>query len=138
MPKLINRFGVAVPSTAALEQTFTLTVDAVVEEIAAQLAGFKTIEITFSHFTDGRGYSSAKILRDRYSFRGELRAVGDITVDQLVYLARCGFDSFALRDDQELADAKTALSAFSAAYQATHPLPGLEPSPSLPKLTASV
>jgi uncharacterized protein (DUF934 family) len=123
MPKLINRLGALIQSATTIEQTLTLEGDSAIEEIGASLAQYKTIEIAFNHFTDGRGYSIAKLARDRYGFLGELRAVGDITVDQLGYLARCGFDSFALRDDQDIANAKKSLAAFSAVYQKTHPLP---------------
>jgi uncharacterized protein (DUF934 family) len=123
MPKLINRLGDLIQSTANAAQTLTLTVATDVETIVADLPRYKTIEITFDAFTDGRGYSSAKLLRDRHGFTGELRAVGDVTIDQLFYLARCGFDSFALRDDQEIASAKLSLNAFSTGYQKSHPIP---------------
>jgi uncharacterized protein (DUF934 family) len=124
MPKLINRAGNLFESKSNRSETFTLTVAAEVESIVAELARYKTIEITFDAFTDGRGYSTAKLLRDRFGFAGELRAVGDVTVDQLFYLARCGFDSFALRDDQEVALAKASLNAFSTGYQKSHPIAG--------------
>jgi uncharacterized protein (DUF934 family) len=123
MPTLINRLGDTVQPTSSIEQTLTLSVDIELEDVISQLSNFQAIEIVFSNFTDGRGYSTAKLLRDRYGFRGELRAIGDITVDQLVYLSRCGFDTFSLRDDQELNVAKKSLCAFSTAYQATHTLP---------------
>ncbi len=75
------------------------------------------IAVHFPKFTDGRGYSTARLLRERLGFRGELRAVGDILRDQLFELERCGFDAFSLRADQ---DAKAALQAFhdfTEAYQ---------------------
>jgi uncharacterized protein (DUF934 family) len=122
MPKLINRSGDAVQSTVSVEQTLTLSADIELEEVIPKLGRLKAIEIVFANFTDGRGYSTAKLLKDRHGFRGELRAIGDITVDQLVYLSRCGFDTFALRDDQDIDVAKKSLSAFSTAYQVTHPL----------------
>jgi uncharacterized protein (DUF934 family) len=122
MPKLINRLGDLVQSNANAAETLTLTVATEVESIVADLLRYKTIEITFDAFTDGRGYSTAKLLRDRYGFTGELRAVGDVTIDQLFYLSRCGFSSFALRDDQDLALAKLSLNAFSTGYQKSHPV----------------
>ena len=88
-------------------------------EIALDLRHFELIAINFPRFTDGRGYWIARLLRERYGWRRELRAVGDVLRDQLFYLARCGFDAFALRAGQ---DAQAALGAFadlSEAYQAS-------------------
>ena len=75
--------------------------------------------VNFPQFTDGRGYSIARLLRERYGWRGELRAIGDVLRDQLFYLSRCGFDAFALRDDQDPHAALTAFDDFSEAYQAS-------------------
>ena len=75
------------------------------------------IAVHFPAFTDGRGYSTARLLRQRYGFKGELRAIGDILRDQLYELARCGFDSFALRADQNAAEALRAFDDFSESYQ---------------------
>ncbi len=69
-----------------------------VETIAADLPSLHLIAIQFPKFTDGRGYSLAKQLRQRYRFAGELRATGDILFDQLQFLARCGFDAFEIND----------------------------------------
>ncbi len=93
--------------------------------IADDLAQFGVVAVNFPQFTDGRGYSIARLLRERYGWRGELRAVGDVLRDQLFYLARCGFDAFALRADQDPASALTAFDDFSDAYQASveRPLP---------------
>lgn len=85
--------------------------------LGEELARAKAIAIDFPAFTDGRGYSLARLLRERYGYQGELRAVGDVLVDQLDYMRRCGFDAMALRDDQDPADALRALSAFSVSYQ---------------------
>jgi uncharacterized protein (DUF934 family) len=120
MPKLINRLGDSVIASNAVEETLTVTVAIDVESLVAELPRYKTIEIKFDAFTDGRGYSTAKLLRDRFAFTGELRAVGDVTIDQLFYLSRCGFDTFALRDDQDLALAKASLNSFSNGYQKSH------------------
>ena len=76
------------------------------------------IAVHFPAFTDGRGYSTARLLRQRYGFAGELRAFGDVLRDQLFELARCGFDSFVLRDDQDANDALRAFDDFSETYQA--------------------
>jgi len=74
------------------------------------------IAVNFPKFTDGRGYSIARLLR-RLGWKGELRAVGDVLRDQLFYMTRCGFDAFALRDDQDPQVALTAFGDFSAPYQ---------------------
>ena len=76
------------------------------------------IAVRFASFTDGRGYSLARLLRERHGFRGELRAIGDVLRDTLFDLARCGFDAFALRDDQDAEAALAAFDAFSEVYQA--------------------
>lgn len=74
------------------------------------------IEIGFSSFVDGRGYSAARILRE-HGYAGELRAQGDVLVDQLAFMRRCGFDSFAPEKPIDPADAETALSRWDNVYQ---------------------
>ncbi|QLC23867.1 DUF934 domain-containing protein [Parasphingopyxis algicola] len=74
------------------------------------------IEIGFSVFGDGRGYSAARILRE-HGYTGELRAQGDVLVDQLAFMRRCGFDSFAPEKPLDPADTETALSRWSNVYQ---------------------
>jgi uncharacterized protein (DUF934 family) len=93
--------------------------------LAPRIDRLALVEINFPAFTDGRGYSIARLLRERYGYRGELRAVGDVQRDQLFYLARCGFDSFLLREGEDPQQALRALSDFSDAYQASpeQPLP---------------
>jgi uncharacterized protein (DUF934 family) len=85
--------------------------------IAGDLQNFDLIAVNFPQFTDGRGYSIARLLRERYGWRGELRAIGDVLRDQLFYLARCGFDAFALREGQDAQAALTAFDDFSEGYQ---------------------
>ena len=87
-------------------------------DLLPDIARLELIAVNFKRFTDGRGYSIARLLRARYGYRGELRAVGDILLDQLFYLMRVGFDAYALRDDQDPAAAQAALRAFSTSYQA--------------------
>jgi uncharacterized protein (DUF934 family) len=96
-----------------------LETDADPGALAPDLACFKVIAIRFASFTDGRGYSLARLLRERYGYRGELRAIGDVLRDQLYYLSRCGFDAFALRADQNAEQALAAFDDFSEAYQAS-------------------
>ncbi|MCC7547608.1 MAG: DUF934 domain-containing protein [Burkholderiales bacterium] len=76
------------------------------------------VAVHFPLFSDGRGNSTARLLRERYGYRGELRAIGDILRDQLYELARVGFDAFALRDDQDARAALRAFADFSEDYQA--------------------
>jgi phosphoadenosine phosphosulfate reductase len=75
------------------------------------------ISVDFHRIGDGRGYSHAHVLRKRLNYSGRLRALGAVTVDQVYAMARVGFDSFALRADQDPQAAIAALSTFSASYQ---------------------
>jgi uncharacterized protein (DUF934 family) len=75
--------------------------------------------VNFPTFGDGRGYSTARLLRERYGWKGELRAIGDVFRDQLFYLASCGFDAFALRESEDPREALAGFGAFSESYQAT-------------------
>jgi uncharacterized protein (DUF934 family) len=95
------------------------------EAVAADLDRFGVIAVQFASFTDGRGYSIGRLLRERYAFRGELRAIGDVQRDQLFYLMRCGFDAFVLRPGEDVAAALAAFDDFSQPYQASveRPLP---------------
>lgn len=95
------------------------------EEIGADVGKFQVIALNFPAFTDGRSYSNARLLRDRYGYKGELRAIGDVLRDQLFYLHRCGFDAFAIRADKDPYEALEGLKDFSVTYQAAadEPLP---------------
>ena len=86
------------------------------QALVADFDRLALIAVRFPKFTDGRGYSIARTLR-RLGWKGELRAVGDVLRDQLFYMTRCGFDAFALRDDQQPQTALTAFNDFSAPYQ---------------------
>ena len=87
------------------------------DALAPTLEGVSLIAVEFPKFTDGRGYSLARVLRDRGGYEGELRALGHVLRDQLFYMARCGFDSFALADGQDVQDALAAFADFSVTYQ---------------------
>jgi uncharacterized protein (DUF934 family) len=76
------------------------------------------IAIEFPKFTDGRGYSVGRMLRDRHGFTGELRAVGWVLRDNLAYMERCGFDAFDLKPGKPLESALQAFGELSARYQA--------------------
>lgn len=93
--------------------------------LAPWLAALPLVAVRFPRFTDGRGYSSAVLLRTRLGYRGELRAFGDVGRDQLFYLKRCGFDSFALAAHRDPHAALASLAPFSIRYQASvdDPLP---------------
>jgi uncharacterized protein (DUF934 family) len=84
---------------------------------AVLLEGVSRIEVNFPKFGDGRGYSIARLLRTRYRYRGELRAVGHITRDLLFFLERCGFDSYELREGENPHDALATFDDFSSLYQ---------------------
>ena len=93
--------------------------------IADSLEAFSLVAVHFPQFTDGRGYSTARLLRERYGWRGELRAIGDIQRDQLFYLLRCGFDAFVLNDSLNPRAALSAFNDFTEAYQTSveRPIP---------------
>jgi len=86
-------------------------------DIVADFDTISLIGVDFPVFRDGRGYSTARLLRERYGWTGELRAIGDVLRDQLHYLARCGFDAFAVRADKDIHDALKAFDEFSVLYQ---------------------
>ncbi len=120
--------NVIVPFTCWLERKSEFTnrngklgvcIDGTVEaeEVAKDLEQFDLIALEFPRFTDGRCYSQARLLKDRYDYQGELRAVGDVLRDQLFYMKRCGIDSFELRSDKDFEDALNAFQEFSIKYQ---------------------
>lgn len=87
------------------------------ENIADDLDNFELVALDFPVFRDGRAYSYARLLRDRYEFTGELRAVGDVLLEQLHYMHRLGFNAFQLDSKQPLEDWQTAAGEFSVWYQ---------------------
>ena len=86
------------------------------ESLVQDLGFFTLIAAEFPGPADGRGYTQGRLLRERFDFKGELRATGYVRRDQLFFLARCGFNSFEL-PEADIEDAMSALSTFSAAYQ---------------------
>ena len=89
-----------------------------VEDLAGDLDYFIVIAVNFPKFVDGRGYSTASLLRQRYGYQGELRAVGDVLHDQLFFMRRVGFDSYALKDGKNAVYALEAgFSPFGETYQ---------------------
>ncbi|MFP6559088.1 DUF934 domain-containing protein [Paraburkholderia sp. B3] len=94
-------------------------------DIAGDFDEVALIAVDFPVFRDGRGYSTARLLRERYGYQGELRAIGDVLRDQLRFYERCGFDAYALRADKDLHDALKAFTEFTVQYQGAFD----EPSP---------
>jgi len=84
--------------------------------LGADINSFALIAVDFPKFADGRGFSYGRELREQHGFNGELRAIGDLMRDQLYFLKRCGFNSFALQSD-ELDEALASFNDFSDAYQ---------------------
>ncbi len=84
--------------------------------LGADISRFALIAVDFPKFADGRGFSYGRELREQHGFTGELRAIGDFMRDQLFFLKRCGFNSFALESD-ELDEALASFNDFSDAYQ---------------------
>lgn len=98
-------------------------------ELPAALAGdiqsIPLIALNFPEFKDGRSFSTARELRQRMGYTGELRAIGDVLRDQLFFMHRCGFNAFLLREDQDIDAALAAFNDFHDAYQPAidQPLP---------------
>ncbi len=87
--------------------------------LAADVASLPLIAVDFPQFTDGRGYSIARLLRDRLGFTGELRAIGNVLRDQIYALAECGFDAFLVHSDRDAAHCLENLEAFAGIYAST-------------------
>ena len=110
----------AVTLDAFLEQPDATAVRLEAGEDARRLIPFldrlQLIEISFPRFRDGRGFSSARILRET-GYKGELRAEGDVLIDLLFFMRRCGFDSFSSQHSLNPADVEAALNRYSNVYQ---------------------
>lgn len=110
----------AVTLDAFLEQSNATAVRLEPDEDARLLIPYldrlALVEIAFPKFRDGRGYSSARILREA-GFTGELRAQGDVLVDQIAFMRRCGFDSFAPEKSLNMDDVAAALDRYADVYQ---------------------
>jgi uncharacterized protein (DUF934 family) len=117
--KLIATQDLNTTSTAEkIPQTGTLTIPNDVNPLESDLAGVTSIVLNFPKFTDGRAFTQAVMLRKRAGFTGEIRATGDVLVDQLQQIARSGFDVAELRADQDLAAGQRQLDRYSEFYQA--------------------
>ena len=94
-------------------------------QLAPWLGRLSLVAVEFPKFTDGRGYSAAWLLRSRFGYKGELRAIGDVLPDQLFFMRRVGFDAFAVRPDKDIREALALLRPFSEVYQGSwdNPVP---------------
>jgi uncharacterized protein (DUF934 family) len=105
-------------------QVLQLTNDA--DPRAVSLDGVDRVELHFPKFADGRAFSQAFLLRRRLGFKGDIRATGEVLVDQLVQMQRTGFTSAVLRADQDVAVAQRQFARYAAFYQGdavnVHPL----------------
>lgn len=113
----LRALGVPLALDLGADQDPTELADA----LARDDAGFEMIAIRFDHFTDGRGYSLARLLRERHGFRGELRATGRLLADQAHFLARCGFDAVEIADADAADSWRRAAQAISVTYQPAAP-----------------
>jgi len=90
-----------------------------VEDLAAHLARLAAIVLVFPTFRDGRAYSQARLLRERYGYRGELRATGQVLRDQFVFMLRAGFDAFDVRKQSDAEAFAQTVKRYSVFYQPT-------------------
>jgi len=93
--------------------------DRAVTELAPHLDCIALVALAFPSFRDGRGYSQARILRERYGFQGELRATGQILRDQFLFLIRSGFTALEVSKDADAAAFAEAVNRYSVFYQPT-------------------
>lgn len=91
--------------------------DAELSDFKGLLNKVSVIGVNFPAFADGRGYSLARLLTEREGFTGELRAIGDVLIDQLFFMKRCGFNSYLLKDGVNAEKALNYFSTFNEPYQ---------------------
>jgi uncharacterized protein (DUF934 family) len=102
-----------------------LAPDDKVEDIAADLPRLALVALQFTGPGEGRGYTAAKLLRQRYHYTGEIRAIGHVKQDQLYLMTRCGIDAFELSPTEKPEEALATLARFKVAYTPGAPLPSL-------------
>jgi uncharacterized protein (DUF934 family) len=107
----------AIEQRADGQNTLKIANDTDVDTLLAELATADAVELHFPKFTDGRAYSQAVQLRRRHGYAGEIRATGDVLIDQLVQMQRTGFSSAVLRDDQDAAHGQKLLAHYTGFYQ---------------------
>src|SRR5690606_21156520 len=89
------------------------------EDIAGDLDRLSVVALDFPKYQDGRAYSSARILRERYGYKGEVRAVGNVLPDQFLFMHRCGFDAYGVADPAKAALWERMLGQIDVFYQPT-------------------
>jgi len=108
---------ISTPEHHLVESPAVLAVANDIDPRTLDLQGVKRIDLTFPKFTDGRAYSQAFMLRRRLGFKGELRATGDVLIDQLVQMQRTGFDVAVLREGVDVSAAPRQFDRFAGFYQ---------------------
>ena len=88
-----------------------------VSDVANMLDAVSLVAIDFPVYRNGRGFSTARILREDYEFKGELRAIGDVLFDQLIFMHRCGFNAYSVPKTMTLDSFKSAMGMLPGAYQ---------------------
>ena len=119
MPTLIRHRRIASPPSPDAGSVLRLEPDDDLEKARGLLGKVDRVEVNFPGFADGRGFSIARLLRERYGYKGELRAVGHVVRDHLQAMEACGFDAFLLKDGEDPEEALAAFEVFSEAYQAS-------------------
>jgi uncharacterized protein (DUF934 family) len=115
MKMLLQTIPSGAESPADLPNVLRLANDA--DPLALSLDGVERIELHFPKFSDGRAFSQAFLLRRRLGFQGDIRATGDVLIDQLVHMQRTGFSSAVLRADQDIAHAQRQFDRYQQFYQ---------------------
>jgi uncharacterized protein (DUF934 family) len=120
--RLIVKLAYLLDNWKQLESAdFSLGVELVVtdrvEDIETCLTRLELVVLNFDAFSDGRAFSQARILRERFLFHGDIRAQGQVVRDQLSFMQRCGINQFCLTDGEEANQALYAFSEISTAYQ---------------------
>ena len=90
-----------------------------VDDLVPYLDRLAAVALVFPSFRDGRAYSQARLLRERYAFKGELRATGQVLRDQFVFMLRAGFDAFEVKKDSDAAAFAATTKRYSVFYQPT-------------------
>jgi uncharacterized protein (DUF934 family) len=123
MLQTLNILSVQEHEAAAPVRVLQLANDA--NPLEVSLEGIDRVELVFPRFTDGRAFSQALLIRRRRRFQGDIRATGDVLIDQLVQMQRSGFSSAVLREDKDPADAQRQFERYAAYYQGdvTEPRP---------------
>ena len=103
---------------AAEDQAAIVTLANDADPMALPLEGVTRIDLHFPQVTDGRAFSQAYLLRRRRGFTGEIRATGDVLIDQLVQMERTGFSAAVLKEGLSTADAQRQFDRFKGFYQA--------------------